>query len=232
MAKHFSLKTFKYFDEAARHVMSKEWFETNKSLYLEHVRSPFAQVTDQIAKEFASDLPGIEISERKITRPLRPANRAAEQGWVKTHTHITLWQKKSSLFEWNPGIHLQIGHEKDDNSFGVGLYLVSGRQLRLMREGIVNDFEGFHGIVGSRKFKKNWGSLQGERYKRIPKGFERFVEKEEYLLCKQFYVSQQLSRKEVKDPNFADRIVEDLRIAMPFFKWIRQTVGTYKKGQK
>ncbi len=229
MATRFSEETFKYFERAKRNRFKKHWFEKNKNLYLDAVREPFSYLVDQIREELYDELPRIDIDPKKITRPLRPSNRAEENGFIKHHSHITLWEKKTSLFEWNPAIHIQIGGEKDDNLYGIGLYMVSSRQMSRLRHELYEDFDEIDAILSETKLKRAFGGLAGERYKRFPKGYDAEDEKCKYHWHKRFFLDRSLTREEVKKPGFAKKVVKDLKTAMPFFQWVRNAVGVYKK---
>lgn len=227
----FSAKTFKYFELARKNKNKKEWFEKNKDLYLENVREPFGDLILQIKKEMGKDLPRIIVDPQSITRPVRPKNRAVEAGgFLKDHSHVTIWEKKTSLFEWNPGIHIQFGAGKEDNFVGLGLYMVSSRQLSLLRQKLVDDFEEIDSLLNDSKLKKRWGGILGDKYKRFPKGFNAEDPRTTYLWNKQFYLGQTLTRKQVLDPKFSRQVVKDLKLAMPFFSWVREAVGVYGRG--
>lgn len=225
----FSEKTFKYFDLAKKNKFNKEWFEKNKSLYEDHVKLPFSYLIQLLNQEIGKDLKKIEISPKKITRPLRPSNKAQDLGWVKNQTHTTLWEPKTSIFEWNPGLHIQFGSEKDDNLIAAGLYMVSSRQIYKFREAALKDYETLDQIVKAKKFKARWGSEFGEKYKRFPKGYDLNHPSAKYIWHKQFYIHQMLTRKDVISTNFIDKTVEDFQIALPYFNWIRKAVGTYQR---
>ncbi len=226
----FSKKTFQYFDAAKRNRKNKAWFEKNRANYEENVKAPFGALLEVLEFKLARHLPGISISVRKVTRPLRPEGRAdAAGGIVKTHSHVTLWEKKTSLFEWNPGIHIQIGAEKDDNLVGLGLYMTSSRQMRLLRENLVSDFKNIDKILTDKKLRRFWGNLDGDRFKRFPKGFDPEHPSAKYLWHKQFFLNQDLTRAQVTSRKFAQDLSRDLEVAMPFFQWVRETVGTFKK---
>lgn len=228
--KSFSRDTFKYFDSANKNKNNLAWFEKNKLLYLEKVREPFGELVEAIAEGFQTQLPRIEISSRAITRPVRPKNRADEEGGlIKSFSHITLWEKKSSLFEWNPGIHFQVGTKKEDNHLGLGLYMVSSRQLSLLRNALVEDFEEIDSLLMDRRLRKAWGELKGDRYVRFPKGYSSEDPRTKYLWHKQFYLGKNFSRSEVMDKAFPKQVLQDLKIALPFFKWVRSAVGVYRK---
>lgn len=225
MALVFSKKTYLYFDGTKKNANNRKWFEKNHSLYLEHVREPFAFLVDSIAKEYSSDLSKIPIKSAKITRPLRNGSRAEDMGLIKTSTHLTLCEKNISRFEWNPAIHIQFGEKEDDNLIGVGLYMTSSRQLSLMRQNLDEDFHAIHKILSNKKLKTSWGELQGEKYKKFPKGFSADRPSAKYLWHKQFYISQQWTRQQVCAANFTKQVITDIGHALPFLNWVRSSVG-------
>lgn len=233
MKVRFTQKTFQYFDGAQKNKMNRAWFEKNQSLYEDHVKAPMSGFLLQLKKELGPELPRIVVDPSCLTRPLRPKNRAAAAGnLVKNFSHFTLWEKKSSLFEWNPGIHFQVGAKPEDNFLGLGLYMVSSRQLSLLRNALVEDFETIDEILSDKKLKKAWGEPAGEKYKRFPKGFNPEDERTKYLWHKQFYLGKEFSRKDVISEKFLSQAVKDLKLAMPFFSWVRQAVGTYSKSSR
>ena len=125
----FSKNTFKYLDLAQKNRRNKAWFDKNKDLYENSVKLPIVALLKEIEKKYKTRLPQIDIGADKITRPLRAKNKAAEQGFIKAQSYFTLAEKKTSLFEWNPGIYFQVGADKDDNFFGLGLYIFAGEDL-------------------------------------------------------------------------------------------------------
>jgi uncharacterized protein (TIGR02453 family) len=232
VASQFSQKTFDYFDLAKKNSKNEKWFLKNKALYEEHVKEPFSILLQQLDLRFGDQLPSIEINPKKISRPLRPANkRVVGEGIIKTQAHVTLWEKRISLFEWNPGIHIQFGAEKEDNLYGAGLYMISSRQLKLMRRAIDENFEEFDALMNDKKLKKVWGELQGEQYKRFPKDYDEQAPSAKYIKFKQFYVNRDLTRKEVMAKSFFQKVGDEVEVVLPFFNWIRETVGTYKKNK-
>lgn len=227
MSLKFDLGTFKYFDLAARDGQSREWFEHNENLYLEHVKKPMVNLVTSLWAEIDEELPGIEISAKKILRPVKPINKIVPgENAVKNYINVNFLEKENSRFEWNPGIYLQLSSVKDDNYLMVGLDRVSSRQLKLLREGATRDYHRLSSVMTSRKFKASWGELQGERYSRFPRLYDEAQPGAEFLWYKQFYVSQHFSRKEVMAPEFTKKIVKDINIVVPFLQWIRDTVGT------
>lgn len=228
--KHFTKDTFKYFELARKNKNNQKWFDKNKPFYEAHIKAPAAYFLEQINKNMGQHLPQINVASTTLTRPLRPKNKIRDGGLIKTSTHFTVWEKRTSLFEWNPAIHFQIGEGKEDNFIGIGLYMVSSRQLSRLRTAVTDDFDEIDGLLNDKKLKNAWGGLLGEKYKRFPKGFDPALENTKYIWNKQFYLGKNLKRSAVLNKNFIDQTVKDLKLAMPFFQWVRRKVGTYKKS--
>lgn len=231
--KKFTPTLFKYFEGAAKHKDHRAWFEENKALYEEFVKSPFEALLQQLWMQNQSHpaFKGIDLKAKKVCRPLRPANKAIEAGVVKDFVSVDIAEKRTSLFEWNPGIHIQFGVKPDDNFIGMGCYMISTRQRSLIQNRIANDFEEFKAIISARRFKKSWGSLKGERFKRFPRGFEQDQVYSEYLWLKQFYVGQDLSRKEILSAGFFAKAIGDLENCLDLMHWLRSTVGKAKPAK-
>lgn len=230
----FSNKTFWYFDFANANPNDREWFEQNKAIYTDHVAKPFLHLLQKIYLKLGSHsaLSKIEIQTKRISMPLYAKNKSEEKGLIKNFASVDLMEKKKSLFEWNPGIHIQFGAEKDDNFYGLGSYMVSGRQLSLIRNGLVRDADGFLSAVENKKFLKAWGGLHGDKYKRFPAHFSESEPCAQYLWHKQFYVGKTVGRRVVTSKSFFDDVVDDLGAALPLLLWLRKTVGTYKGMSK
>lgn len=227
MSTNFNPTTFKYFDLAFKYGTDRNWFLKNEELYLEHVKKPMLNFISLLWAEIDDDLSGIEISPKKILRPVKPINKLVPgQNAVKHYINTNFAEKENSRFEWNPGIFLQLSAEEDENYVIVGLDMVSGRQLKLLRESFVNDHSRIGAIFKNKKFQSRWGELQGERYSRFPRLFEESQNGAEYLWHKQCYFMREFTRKEVLHPEFSTSLVKDLKLAMPFLSWVRETVGT------
>ncbi len=223
----FTAKTFKYFDEANKNAKSETWFDENKDLYNEQVKDPFGELLNVLDARFADDLESISISPRNLSKPKRPKNKWADKGVNKDFAGFLLAQKRSSLFEWNPGIHFQLGSPRDDNHIGMGLYMVSSRQMKRLREALVNDFDSLEEIMADKRFISHWGEIVGERYKRLPAGLPEKHKALDYFFYKQFYISKSFTRTEVKKASFLGEVIDSIDAGLPLLRWIRRSVGVH-----
>jgi uncharacterized protein (TIGR02453 family) len=227
----FSRNTFQYFDLAKKNKKKKAWFDKNKALYNDSVKEPFEILIQEMNHRFAHKLPAIVIGNRKLSRPLRPKNKAEEHGYVKASAMFYFSEKQTSIFEWNPGIYMQLGDEKEDNVIGMGLYGPSSRQIKRLRKALVEDYKTVDKILANPKLKKYWGGLAEEKYKRFPKDYSVEDPAAKYLWYKQFFLRSQFTRKEVMSKDFADTVLKSYEAGLPLLTWIRNAIGVYDKRE-
>ncbi|MGZ3658219.1 MAG: DUF2461 family protein [Bdellovibrionota bacterium] len=227
----FTRKTFQYFDLAKKNKFKKGWFEKNKDLYEEAVKEPYSLLLQEIAARFSRRLPGIVISPRKISRPLRPAAKAEEHGYVKAGAMFYLSEKTTSMFEWNPGLYLHLGDEKEDNVIGMGLYGPSSRQIKRLRAAFVQDHELVDRLLADRKLKKYWKKPADEKYVRSPKDYSPENPAAKCLWYKQFFLRRQFTRREVLSKEFPNLVLKSFEAGIPFLTWIRESIGVYDRQE-
>ena len=227
----FTRKTFQYFDLAKKNKFKKGWFEKNKGLYEEAVKEPYTILIHEINHRLGMRLPAVLINPRKISRPVRPEAKAKENGWVKAGSMFFLSEKTTSQFEWNPGLYLHLGDEKDDNVIGMGLYGPSSRQIKRLRAAFRDDWETVDELLAERKFKKYWKAPADEKYVRFPKEYSPDEPAAKYLWYKQFYVTRRFTRKEVLDKGFPELVIRSFEAGIPFLQWIRNNIGVYDRKE-
>ncbi len=223
----FSKKTFDYFKAASNDGYSKEWFEERRESYDQFVKAPMAQLIEMVQKSHAKKLSLIDISPKKVTRPVRTRSKVPGAPIVKDFSFFTLWEKNKSMFEWNPGIHFQVGHKPDDCMLGVGLYMMSSRQMHRLRDGFVKDFKLVDKLLSDKKLLKHFGEVSGEKFVRFPRGFDVDHPSAKYLWYKQFYLNRNFSKKETQAKDFFENVNEMIGVSLPFLQWVRKTVGVY-----
>lgn len=223
----FSRKTFLYFEAARRNRKNLKWFKRNESLWREEVKHPFSTLLNKIEIDTHDNFKGIRFHPRMISLPVYRTENIPEDGTVvKPFTWAFLSEKRTSLYEWNPGINIYIGSEV---SFGLGLYHPSGRQMKLLREVIQKDPSLLSTELRNKKFRTVWGDLAGEKYKRFPRGLVPDSLGAEFLWNKQFYVNRSYTKREIVSPGFAERVSADLNAGAGFLSWAREAVGVYER---
>lgn len=151
------------------------------------------------------------------------------QGLVRASANFFLTEKQTSIFEWNPGLYMQLGDEKIDNVIGMGLYGPSSRQIKRLRAAFAADYRTVDRLLGDKKLRKYWGGPADEKYVRFPKDYSPEQPGAEYIWYKQFYLRREFTRREVLATNFAETVLRSFEAGLPLFAWIRQAIGTYDR---
>ncbi|MFZ4115695.1 MAG: DUF2461 family protein [Chthoniobacterales bacterium] len=222
----FSKKTFAYFDAAQKNSLNKAWYEKHRDDYQKYVQAPFGKLIDLLKIEFSDELPKIHFFPKKLSKPVFK-NPDLMGNIIRSNATTFFSEKRTSRFEWNPGIYFSLGSQEDDNVIGIGLYMVSSRQMNQLRRACVEDFDVIDGILSNSKIINHWGDLSGELYKRFPRGYDEHSESAKYLKHKQFFLSQKLTQARITSNHFFEETINDIRCALPFLKWLINSVGTY-----
>lgn len=227
----FTRKTFRYFDDAKKNKFKKGWFEKHKDEYAALIKAPYGELILEIDHRLGNRLPAVIVSPRKVSRPVPPKAKAETHGYVKAGAMFYLSEKTTSMFEWNPGMYFHLGDEKDDNVIGMGLYGPSSRQIKRLRQALLDDHETVTRLLSDRKLKKYWGGLADEKYKRFPKDFSPENAAAEYLWYKQFFLRKQFTRKDVLAKDFAGTVLKSYEAGLPLLAWIRAAIGVYDRRE-
>ena len=154
------------------------------------------------------------MTPKAITRPKNAKNRS-ENGIIKDFTKVDIMEKRTSLFEWNPGFHIEFGSkQREHNYFAGGMFMVTGRQIKEFRKAAAHDYQKLNKVLSSRKFKKSWGTIQGERYKRFPKEYDCEAKYSEFLWMRNFYFVKTPFRSQMVRKDFIPNIVHDFENAL------------------
>lgn len=224
----FTKETLRYFDDAFKNRKREGWYAKNESRYQDHVLRPMSSLVERIGIELGDDFPGLEFDPRKISKPTFRKNKVPADGTlVKSEATAFFAEPQTSMFEWNPGIYLSFG--RAETVLGLGLYMVSSRQLKRIRQQVTRDPGPVTRILGEKSLRKHWGALQGERYVRFPRDYSPEQPGAEYLWYKQFYLGKTGSPEELVGKTFVPSTLRALRAAAPFLSWVRETVGVYQR---
>ena len=224
----FSKKTFTYFDGALLNVNDREWFESNRGQYEEHVEIPLTHLVLQLKHELSASLPGIEFSVRKISKPLLRKTEDESGPALRDKATAFFSELATSMFEMNPGIYLSFGAKAEDDVIGCGLYMPSSRQFKELRPKLCADFQTLSACLENKRLNRYWAGLVGDRHKRFPKGFDENDRSAKYLRHKQFFLGKDLTREDVLRSDFIETTSAAMKAAVPFLQWTREAVGIYR----
>lgn len=203
---------------------NRPWFQKHKAEYEELVRFPMQCLIASLAPRMADVAPDMEFNPRKsIFRIYRDVRFSKNKAPYKTNIAASFqFRGRRSLSE-RPGLYL--GIEPGPIYVGGGLYMPSGEQLKTIRHAMVERPDEYLAIVGSKRFRREFGEVEGETLQKAPLGYPSDHPMIEHLRHKQFYAGKELIHPACFPASFLDVVVRVYEDIMPLVRWLDKAVG-------
>ena len=189
---------------------NREWFEKNKSRYLE-IKGEFETFVTEVLHDmtaFDESLAG--LNPKKLTfRIYRDVRFSKDKTPYKTNVSAGISPAGKGMGV--PGYYFQI--EPGNNSMvAAGMYQPSPENLAKIRQEI--DYNGGRlvSVLQEKKFKKIFGELWNEdRLKTMPKGYQAEHPHSDLLKLKSFMVLRTFTDAEVTDKRFQKALIDTMK---------------------
>jgi uncharacterized protein (TIGR02453 family) len=188
---------------------NREWFEKNKSRYLE-IKDDFELfVTDVLQEMTRFDESLVGLNPKKLTfRIYRDIRFSKDKTPYKTNVSAGISPGGKGMGV--PGYYFQV-EPGNKSMVAVGMYQPSPENLAKIRQEIDYNGDQLVKTLGEKKFKKIFGALWNEdKLKTMPKGYAAEHPHSELLKLKSFMVLRSFTDSEVN----AKRFKKDLLDAM------------------
>lgn len=212
---------FKFLD-AIREENSRKYFASIRPLY-DDIRANLNEFINAVINELSkkdSTLSDIQ-AKQCLFRIYRDARRLKDWDPIYKHNrwaHITDTGKNSTKAGYY--IHLQSGW-----SFLWGwIYRPTSEQLLKIRNFLTLHGDEYYEIIHDKKFTSRFGSIQWESLTKLPRGFDKDTPYPELVMKKQHLIIHHYTDEEILSEDFFDRLIEDCKIAKPFFDFINQNL--------
>lgn len=197
---------FKKFFKDLSNNNTSAWFNENRKTYEKEVKVPFAAFTDHMIGRIKKHEPeiGIKASDAimRINKDIRfSKDKTPYNTYVAAN--ISLYGKKDKSY---PGFYFQLSHDKI-MVFG-GAYVSEPLALQKIRKYMAKHPKEFTSAYNDKQFKEKFGTIQGEKNKRIPEEFVEAAKKEPLIANKQFFYSAALKQDTLFKDNLPDMLME------------------------
>ncbi|HLF62274.1 MAG TPA: DUF2461 domain-containing protein [Saprospiraceae bacterium] len=218
LSKHFT----SFFKELAAH-NNREWFNTNKQRFEEHVKEPFEKLTIEIIALMHKSDPQIALTAKDaVFRIHRDTRFAADKTPYKTHMSAVVGRGGRKDHSY-PGLYYQIG--VDGLAIAGGCWEPDKDRLTRIRAAIAADPKRIRKILDNKKFKETFGNIGGEKNKIIAKEFQKAGETVPEIYNKSFhYWTEYKSQKDVQRDDLAKFIVDHFKVAKEFNEFLLETM--------
>lgn len=198
---------------------NREWFEANKSRYLEikEMHEDFVQKVINGITAFDAEY-GKLTAKECVFRIYRDVRFSTNKEPYKTHigAYIAPGGRKSQ----KPGYYV---HLEPGNCFaGGGVYMPQPDVLKKIRNEIYYNFDEFSKIMDDKNFKKHFKGLFEDKLSRPPKDFDASHPGIEYLKYKSYFVDKEIPEDIVLSDKFVPAVVETLKVVKPLNDFLKR----------
>jgi uncharacterized protein (TIGR02453 family) len=222
---YFTSDLFRFLRELKRH-NDRAWFASQKPRYEASVKAPlqefiadFAPALRTISPHMIADPSPVGGSLFRIHRDTRfSRDKTPYKTWAAAHFR----HRAESQNVHGPGFYL---HLEPRHAFaGAGLWQPDSSSQARIRRAIVEDPKGWVQAVAGRRFLARW-SLDGEKLKRPPRGFDPTHPLVEDLKRKEYLAYAEFTAEQACEPDFLSRYFEACQRAAPFLRYLTSALG-------
>jgi uncharacterized protein (TIGR02453 family) len=214
-------RTFAFLRDLARH-NDRMWFEANKARYLREVRDPllgfvaaFAPRLAKISKQMIADPRPVGGSLFRIYRDTRFSR---DKTPYKTQASMS-FRHLGGRDVHGPVFYLHL--EPETVFSAAGIWRAPPETLAQARQAIVDHPERWRRTTRACPL----GSHEGDRLKRVPRGYDPASPLAEDLKRLSFLTRTRFSERQACAPDFLDRFAGACRKATPLMEFLTSAVG-------
>ena len=202
---YFNPAFTKFFKELSKNNKT-EWFNENRKTYEKEVKEPFSVFVAEMIQRIRKYEPDIAIKPADaIMRINKDIRFSKDKTPYNTHVaaNISVYGKKDKSY---PGFYFQLSHDKI-MMYG-GAYMVETPTLQILRTKIAKNLKEFASAYNDKGFRKKFGTIQGEKHKRVPEEFQSVAVKEPLIVNKQFYYMAEIKSDILLKNDLPDKLME------------------------
>ena len=216
-APRFSAETLTFL-RALKRNNRREWFNAHREQYEVHVRQPMTAIVERLADDLRGFAPELIASPKaSMYRIYRDTRFSENKAPYKTHV-AAVFPTRGLLKHEGAGVYFHVS--PDGVWIGGGMYAPPAPQLHLVREHVATHLKQFRAIVESPGFRRQLGMLEGEKLKRVPRGFVKDDPAAEYLKLRQFIAGAELPGSFATSPKFYRTLLTVFREVVPLTRFL------------
>ena len=182
---------------------NREWYHANKDIFID-AKAEFENFVSLIIGEIRSLDNSIEHIEPKdcIFRIYKDVRFSKDKTPYKINfgAYISNGGRKSPF----AGYYMHL--EPEASFIGGGIYMPQSENLRLIRQGIIDNADEYKNIINNTNFKDIFGGVYGEKLKSAPRGFSKNLPEIELIKNKHYAVIHNVNDNFWLDKNLITNI--------------------------
>lgn len=211
---------FSFLTELVAH-NNRDWFQAHRSEY-DVAWESFNELVEGLISEVARFDPQVRyLTPKDCTyRIYRDLRFSQDKTPYKGHfgAYINADGKKS----YYGGYYIQL--EPHQCLLASGVWWLPAKEMRALRQAIVDQVETYRAIVEESSFKAICPTIGMEHFKRIPNGFPKDFPYPEYLMCKEYTCACALKPQELEKKTSLKLLAEKFHLMQPFNEFLKENV--------
>jgi uncharacterized protein (TIGR02453 family) len=196
----------------------REWFNAHRDDYESYVRQPMTAIVERLAVDLRGFAPELVASPKvSMYRIYRDTRFSENKTPYKTHIASSFPTRGLAKHE-GAGTYFHIS--PDEVWIGGGMYAPQPPQLYAVREHISGHLKQLRAIVESPAFRRQFGALEGEPLKRVPRGFAKEDPAADYLKFTRFIAGAEFPSTLATSPAFYKTVLSVFRQVVPLTRFL------------
>lgn len=205
---------------------NRDWFEANRTTYLEKVKAPLEALVTAVGAEMTKFAPESATAPGKaIYRIYRDTRFSSDKTPYKTHMGASFFRNDLGKHTAG-GYYFELSHKYV--GFAGGVYMPEADNLRLIRVHIMDNFPRFKKLLADKKLA-DMGEVQGGTLSRPPKGFPPDHPAIDWLKRKQFFYWRELPASLATSPDILKEICARFKAMAPFINFLNEPLLSMKQ---
>jgi len=223
----FSKNTLSFLNELSAN-NNKEWFHDHQMEYEEYYKMPVRELVSQMSQRFAElQLPFHSSPKFSLFRINRDIRFSKNKDPYKTNIGILFPYSLEPINNKcvdKPGLYFHL--ETGKSFIAGGVHTPTPEDLNKIREHIDENWSDLEKVVKRKSFISEFSIiLEGEKLKRIPRGFSEDHPKADWLKLKTFIVEQEVSDSIFTGNDLSDLIIRKAISIAPFLNFLYNAVN-------
>lgn len=217
----FTQEYLSFFKEL-RENNTREWFKENKKRFEKFVKEPFHNFVDEFILRVSEVEPELGITAKEsVFRIYKDTRFSKDKTPHKLHMGAVV-APGGRQNKMEPGFYFQFSDE--DVQIHGGGYMLETAALRNLRYYIASDIEAFRDVLEAESFREFYGTINGEKNKKLPKELMEAAEKEPLLYNKQFYFSAYHKPELILDENLSDIVFAHYLAGKEYIDYLKEAI--------
>lgn len=199
----------------------REWFTANKKLF-DDANNNVTALTDLLIGKITKFDPLVAGLDPKscVFRIYRDVRFAKDKSPYKTN--LGAFIAPGGRKTMSPGYYFHI--QPGMLFAAAGKHMPDSSELLKMRNAVAARTKEFRKIVEAKKFVDRFGTFDGDRLTKPPKGFPADHEAIEYLKLKSFTVTQEFTVKDALSTDYPKLLADSFKAAYPMIEFLRSAL--------